>query len=130
MSNTSQKLDAQNGLKFRKMGHLPAKVNVEKQEQWLKQELNPVIEKAKKGLYSLFFMDAAHSVLNSYLCAVWYAVRLFIKAQQEDNGWMLWGAVNAISKQIITLGNDSHVNAEVIADFLTKLKKRQQTYPS
>jgi hypothetical protein len=43
---------------------------------------------------------------------------------------MLWGAVNAISKQIITLGNDSHVNAEVIADFLTKLKKRQQTYPS
>ncbi len=38
-----------NGLKFRKMGHLPAKVDVVKQAQWLEKQLNPVIEKAKKG---------------------------------------------------------------------------------
>lgn len=42
------------GLSFLKMGTLPAKVNVEKQEKWLKDELNPVIEKAQKGLLTYF----------------------------------------------------------------------------
>jgi len=118
-----------NGLKFRKMGHLPAKVNVEKQEQWLKGELNPVIEKAKKGLFNLFFMDAAHFVLNPYLCVVWCAVRLFIKAPAGRQRLNVVGAVNAISKQIVTLCNRSFVNAEVIIDFLAKLKKEAGNLP-
>jgi transposase len=119
----------QNGLSFRKMGHLPAKVDVEKQEKWLKDELTPVIEKAKKGLVNLFFMDAAHFVLNPYLCAVWCAVRLFIKAPAGRQRLNVVGAVNAISKQIITLCNDSYVNAEVITDFLIKLKKEAGNLP-
>lgn len=118
-----------NGLTFRKMGHLPAKVNAEKQEQWLKDELNPIIEKAKKGLCNLFFMDAAHFVLNPYLCAVWCAVRLFIKAPAGRQRLNVVGAVNAISKQIITLCNDSYVNALVITDFLIKLKKEAGNLP-
>lgn len=119
----------QNGLSFRKMGHLPAKVNVEKQEKWLKDDLTPIIEKAQKGFCNLFFMDAAHFVLNPYLCAVWCAVRLFIKAPAGRQRLNVVGAINAISKQIITLCNDSYVNAEVIADFLTKLRKEAGNLP-
>ena len=67
-------------------------------------------------------MDASHFVLNPYLCAVWCAVRLFIKAPTGRQRLNVVGAVNAISKQIITLCNGFYVNAEVIADFLTKFK--------
>jgi|GEM_PF-6127739 len=59
-----------NGLKFVKMGHLPAKADVVKQAQWLEKQLNPVIEKAQKGECHLFFIDAAHLVLNPFLCGV------------------------------------------------------------
>ena len=62
-------------------------------------------------------MDAAHFVLNPYLCAVWCGVRLFIKAPAGRQRLNVVGAVNDISKQIITLCNDSYVNAEVIVDF-------------
>ena len=118
-----------NGLSFLKMGHLPAKVKVEKQEKWLTDELNPIIDKAQKGLCNLFFMDAAHFVLNPYLCGVWCVVRLFIKAPAGRQRLNVVGAVNAISKQIITLYNDSYVNAEVIAAFLTKIKKEAGSLP-
>jgi len=66
-----------------------------------------VIEKAQKGLCHLFFMDAAHFVLNPYLCAVWCVVGLLIKAPPGRQRLNVVGAVNAISKQIITLCNDS-----------------------
>jgi transposase len=116
-----------NGLKFRKMGHLPAKVNVSKQAQWLEQQLTPVIEKAKKGQCHLFFMDAAHFVppggpVNPYLCAVWCLARLFIKAPAGRQRLNVVGAVQAITKQIVTLCNDTYVNGEVIAQFLRKLR--------
>lgn len=111
-----------NGLTFRKMGHLPAKVNLVKQAQWLEQHLNPVIEKAKKGECHLLFMDAAHFVLQPFLCAVWCLARLFIKAPAGRQRLNVVGAVHAITKQIVTLFNDSYVNAEVIAQFLRKLR--------
>lgn len=111
-----------NGLKFRKMGHLPAKVNVVKQAQWLQQQLNPVIEKAKEGQCHLFFMDAAHFVLNPFLCAVWCLTRLFIKAPAGRQRLNVVGAVHAITKQIVTLCNDTYVNGEVVAQFLRKLR--------
>jgi transposase len=118
-----------NGLKFVKMGHLPAKVDVVKQAQWLEKQLNPVIEKAKKGECHLFFMDAAHFVLNPFLCAVWCLTRLLIKAPAGRQRLNVVGALHAITKQIVTSCNDTYVNAEVIAQFLRKLQAEFNDLP-
>jgi hypothetical protein len=111
-----------NGLKFRKMGHLPAKMDVVKQKQWLEKQLNAVIEKAKKGQCHLFFMDSAHFVLNAFLCAVWSLTPLLIKAPAGRQRLNVVGALHAITKQIVTSYNDTYVNAQVIAQFLRKIQ--------
>jgi transposase len=52
--------------KWRKMGQIPGKANVEKQEEWLENTLEPYIEQARKGLCHLFFCDADHFVLSAF----------------------------------------------------------------
>ena len=43
------------GYKWRKMGQIPGKANVQEQKYWLKNTLEPYIELAQKGLCHLFF---------------------------------------------------------------------------
>jgi len=43
------------GYKWRKMGQIPGKADVEEQKTWLKNTLEPSIELAQKGLCHLFF---------------------------------------------------------------------------
>jgi len=68
------------GLHYIKTGHIPAKADVEKQRQWVKSTLGPAIEEAQKGECHLLFMDAAHFILQPFICALWCVTRLFIKA--------------------------------------------------
>src|SRR4051812_8670357 len=51
-------------LKFIKCGHIPAKADNEVQQQWVEENLKPVIEAAQQGQVHLFFCDAAHFVGN------------------------------------------------------------------
>jgi transposase len=67
-----------NDFRLRKIGHIPAKADTEKQIVFLEKELNPIIEKAKIGDLALFFMDSAHFVLSSFLCSLWTISRIFI----------------------------------------------------
>lgn len=55
------------GLKFIKTGHIPAKADREKQENWLAQTLEPALEQARQGKAHVLFMDAAHFVLAPFL---------------------------------------------------------------
>ena len=100
------------GFKFRKLGHLPAKVDVNKQEEWLIKTLKPQIELAQEGKINLLFMDAAHFVLSPFLCCVWAIVRLFIKAPSGRQRLNVLGTINAISKQILFKYNTTTINAD------------------
>jgi len=71
-------------LKFIKCGHIPAKADNDKQHQWVEKELKPVIEAAQKEQVHLFFCDAAHFVLQPFLCSLWCAFRVFIKASRRQ----------------------------------------------
>lgn len=118
-----------NGLRLRKLGHIPAKADAEKQAKWLKKDFEPALEQAKKGLCYLFFMDAAHFVLSPFLCAVWCAVRMFIKAPAGRQRLNVVGAVNAISREITFTANTTFVNAETIASFFNQLRKQYRDLP-
>jgi transposase len=47
------------GLRFRKCGHIPAKADPARQQQWVETELNPAIDAATDGRIHLLFCDAA-----------------------------------------------------------------------
>jgi transposase len=118
-----------NNFRLRKIGHIPAKADTEKQLVFLEKELNPIIEKAKNGDLSLFFMDSAHFVLGAFLCSLWSINRLFIPSPAGRQRLNVIGAINAITKQLYCQTNTSYVNAFTVTDFLRFLRRQIPKLP-
>jgi len=117
------------GLCYIKTGHIPAKADAEKQQQWVTTTLEPVIKEAQNGECHLLFMDAAHFILQPFICAMWCIARLFIKASAGRNRINILGAVNAITKEIITCSNTTFINADTIVTFLKQLREHYGNLP-
>jgi len=111
------------GLHYIKTGHMPAKADIEKQQQWVKSILEPAIEEAQNQKCHLLFMDAAHFILEPFIRALWCVARLFIKASAGRNRINVLGTINAITKEIFTISNSTFINAETIVDFFKLLKE-------
>lgn len=105
-------------LKFIKCGHIPAKADNDKQHNWVETELKPVIEAAQKEKMNLFFCDAAHFVLQPFLCSLWCAFRVFIKASDGRNRINVLGTVNAITKEMVKLTNTTYITSNTLIEFL------------
>ena len=108
-------------LSYRKVGSIPAKADHEKQEKFLDEKLKPLLESAKKGLCTVLFVDAAHFVHAPFLGYLWTSIRKFVKAPSGRKRFNVLGAVNAISKQLHFICNDSYVNAQTVCDHVQKI---------
>lgn len=117
------------GLKFIKCGHIPSKADNDAQHQWVETELKPVIEAAEQEKVHLFFCDAAHFVLAPFVCSLWCAFRVFIKASAGRNRINVLGAVNAITKQVVTLTNTTYITSSTLIEFLKILKEKYADKP-
>jgi transposase len=115
--------------RFLKTGHIPAKVNTTEQKQWVGQTLQPAIDAAKEGQIHLLFLDAAHFVLQPFLCCLWCIARVFIKAAPGRNRINVLGAVNAITKKVSVYINTTYINANSLIDFLKQLKEQYNDKP-
>lgn len=118
-----------NDFSYQKIGHIPSKVDVQKQETYLEQTLNPAIERAKNGEIYLLFLDAAHFVMGVFLCNMWSKIRLFIKSSAGRNRLNVIGTIDAITKKILFQTNITTVNAETMACFLYYLKSQMPDKP-
>ncbi|KAA6335973.1 hypothetical protein EZS27_015835 [termite gut metagenome] len=117
------------GFNYLHSGHIPAKADSEKQREWKEKILGPAIEESEKGKYYLFFCDAAHFVLAPFICKIWSLTRKFVKASAGRNRINVPGAVNAMTKEVITLINTTFINADVIIQFLHQLKETHRDKP-
>jgi transposase len=117
------------GLHYLKTGHVPAKADTEKQQQWIKSTLEPAIEEARKGECNLLFMDAAHFILEPFICALWCVARLFIKASSGRNRINVLGVVNAITREVFTFTNTTYISAQTIVAFLIQIKEHYGNLP-
>ncbi len=117
------------GLRYLQTGHIPANADSEKQQQWVKEKLEPAIEEAQNGECHLLFLDAAHFILQPFICALWCVARLFIKGSAGRNRINILGAVNAITKEVHTLNNTTFINAQTILAFLRQLKEHYGEIP-
>jgi transposase len=117
------------GLKYIKMGHIPAKADSEIQRQWEQQHLRPAIQSAQQGNSHLLFMDAAHFILMPFICAIWCKVRMFVKASAGRNRINVLGVVHAVTKEVTTISNTTYITADTIVDFLKQLKELYYDLP-
>ena len=79
------------------------------------------MEQAQAGQRSLFFVDAAHFVLAPFLGFVWSLTRLFIKAPASRKRFNVLSALNAMTHELITVTNDTYIDAQSVCDLLRRI---------
>jgi transposase len=108
------------GMSCRRVGVLPAKADSVAQEEFLKK-LEPRLAEAKAGKRAVFFVDAAHFVLGAYLGFLWCFERLFVKSGSGRQRFNVLGALNAVTHELITVTNETYINAQSVCELLNKL---------
>lgn len=63
-------------------------------------------------------MDAAHFVFAPFLGFLWCLTRVFIPSPTGRKRFNVLGALNAVTKEIITVTNQSYINAESVCQLL------------
>lgn len=109
------------GLKRRQVGQIPAKADPEKQQEFLDEKLSPRLVEAQANKRHVFFVDAAHFVLQPFLGFLWSFVRRFIKAPAGRQRFNVLGALHATTRQLVTITNTGYVNAHTVAALLSEL---------
>ena len=117
------------GMAPRKVGMIPAKADLKEQERFIKEELEPRLEEAKSGRRVVFFVDAAHFVLAPFLGILWSFKRLFIKAPSGRKRFNVLGALNAVTHELITVTNDTYINAQSFCELLRRISRLDNRVP-
>jgi len=83
----------------------------------------PRLESAQKQERSVYFVDAAHFVLGSFIGYLWCIVRIFIPTSSGRSRYNVLGAINAITHQLITVCNETYINACSVCELLNKIRE-------
>ncbi len=91
------------------------------QKAFVSNKLEPNLEQAKQGRKHVYFVDAAHFVLQPFLGFLWCFKRCFVYSNSGRKRFNVLGALNAITHEVITITNDSYINALSVCDLFRKL---------
>jgi transposase len=109
------------GMYRRKVGMVPGGGDPDEQEAFINNKLQPVLNEAIAGERHVYFVDAAHFVLAPFLGFLWSFTRLFIKAPAGRKRFNILGALNAVTHDIITVTNDTYIDATSVCALLRKI---------
>ena len=80
------------------------------------------MKKAEEGNLVLLFMDASHFVLGcDYLGYIYSRVRRFVRTFSGRKRYNVLGAVDYVTKHILTVTNDSYITASEVCEMLRKV---------
>ena len=111
------------GMACRKVGMVPEKVDIEAQQAFKHNELEPRLEQAKAG------QRAVHFVLAPFLGLLWSFTRVFIRAPARRQRFNVLGALNAITHELVAVTNDTYINAHSVCQLLRELAALQLEVP-
>ena len=103
------------------MKQIPVKADIEAQETFKIEVLEPLVEQAQAGKIALFFVDAAHFVMLPFLSYLYSLTVRFIKAASGRQRFSVLGALNAITKEVVTITDHGYINALSVRELLQKL---------
>ena len=84
---------------------------------------------ARAGQRAVYFVDASHFVLASFLGWVWCFVRLHVRAASGRQRYNVLGALNAVTHELVTEINTTYVNALSVCALLVKIAKQSGSMP-
>jgi transposase len=88
----------------------------------LEKELEPRLAEAKEGKRTVYFVDAAHFILGSFLGYLWCIARIFIPSSSGRKRYNVLGAIDAMMHDLITVCNDTYINACSVCELLQKIR--------
>ena len=116
------KLLKKNGIRKLKSGSLPAKADREKQRIFYENELQPLMDKAEKSNLVLLFLDASHFVMGcDYLGHIYGTVRRFVLTFSGRKRYNVLGAIDYVTKKVLTVTNESYITATEVCNMLRKI---------
>ena len=117
------------GMKLLKTGTIPMgkdetslKEKTEKQQEFVSNELDPLLKEAEQGERKVLFMDACHIQLACILGFLWCFAKRYIKALSLRGRISIIGACSAYGKDIIYEIIQESVDANAIAFYLFKVR--------
>ncbi len=117
------------GLKFRKLGMIPAKADADEQAKFLDEKLWPRLKQAQRLKRVVCFVDAAHFVHGPFLGYLWCFARLLMRGPSGRKRFNVLGAIDAVTHELTTICNETTINAEAIGELLRKLSARYAGLP-
>ncbi len=112
------------GVKCRKTYGIPAKADPIAQNNFLENKLQPRLEEARNGKRTVHFVDAAHFVLGPYLSRLWSFNRVPIKTPSGRQRFNVLGALDAITKEVLTITNTSYITSNQICELLNLIAEK------
>ena len=100
---------------------MPAKGEHGGQAEFLRDELRPRLEQAKKGKRTVLFVDAAHFVHGPNLGYLWCLVRLFVPGPSGRQRYNVLAALDAITHRLVRVSNHAYINAESACTLLREV---------
>ena len=82
----------------------------------------PLLESAKKRECRVFFVDAAHFVMGSFLGRLWSKARVFIPSSSGRKRYNVLGAIDTIDHQTISECNETYINADSVCNLLRTIR--------
>ncbi len=84
---------------------------------------------AKAAQRVVYFMEAAHVVFAPFLGDLWSFSRLFVRAPSGRKRLNVLGALKAITHEVVTVTNDSYMNAQSVCTLLMQLASLHVNIP-
>ena len=84
---------------------------------------------ARGGKRAVYFVDASHFVLASFLGWVWCFVRLHVRAASGRQRYNVLGALNAVTYDLVTEINTTYITATSVCALLHRIADRGRSVP-
>ena len=94
------------------------------QAAFVETKLQPALAAAQQGRGQVFFVDASHFVMGTFLCCLWCFTRVFVKAAAGRQRLNVLGAWNAVTHELVSVINTATVNADTMCELLRKIAAR------
>jgi transposase len=117
------------GLKYRKLGMIPAKADADAQAQFLDERLRPRLWQAQRLRRVVCFVDAAHFVHGAFLGHLWCFARLLVRGPSGRKRFNVLGAIDAVTHELTTVVNDTVIDAMAVCELLRALSARYAGLP-
>jgi transposase len=101
----------------------------QEQRQFLDEKLQPQLDQAEAGQRKVFFVDASHFVFGAFVGYLWCLVRLVLPTPSGRQRLSVLGALDFVTKQMVTITTCSYITATTVGELLQTLVAQHPGLP-